>query len=134
MYAASTSSVIHVPSWSARSFSLHALITCRNALLIVNVNASRLRRAFMLLLTLNSSGNNTNLGSGHHHMGISPSNHGKMPCLYASNNLSTDKSPPIASNPSDKASLTGGNQIFLSSTYNCMGGGTFKKVAQLRDK
>src|SRR5689334_1688827 len=63
---------------------------------------------FMLLLTFNSSGNKTKRGSGHHHKTCSPSYHGKIPFLYANNNRSTERSPPIASNPSTSASSTEG--------------------------
>src|SRR6187200_3087022 len=97
--ASSTSSVIHVPSWPGRYIFLHLPITSLNALLIVKSNAFLFNNGLTLLLILISDGNKTNLGSGLHQRMSSPSYHGKMPLRLANNNLSGDKSPPIASNP-----------------------------------
>jgi len=114
LYAFSTSSVIHVPACPFRFTILHSWITCWNARFILNSNAFCFSNCFMLCEIFNCSGKMTNLGSGLHHRICSPSYHGKMPFLYAVNNLCVERSPPMASNPSGSARWTGGNEFSSS--------------------
>src|SRR5690242_13152573 len=65
-YASSTSSVIQVPSCPGLLISLQCLITCSNALLVVNKNSFLLIIERTVLFTFNSDGNKTNRGSGLH--------------------------------------------------------------------
>ena len=76
-------------------------------------------RIFRILFEINnSSKKRTILGFGDHQkMGSPSSNHGKMPLLYANNNRSDDKSPPMARMPSESALETGGKNNSLDKKY-----------------
>lgn len=55
----------------------------------------------------------------HHRIGSSSPNQGKMPFSYAAISLASDKSPPIASNPSQASSKAG---KLISSVNNVIRG------------
>src|ERR1700681_2503887 len=97
------------------------------SLLMENSKGCFFSNCFMLELIFSSDGNKTKRGSGHHQRIYLFSYHGKIPLRYACNNLSLERSPPIASRPSSSAISTGGNRMSWSRAINDIGNQEFKK-------